>query len=166
MAGTMLMCSMNSTKRTDEGFTLTELMITILILGLVAALALPTYGRFVQDWKLSGEADQFASALRSARSSAVLKNIDAVFTFDMDNNAYFYFEDNNRNGVRDHGEYRSDMFELYNGIVIAAHTLSTRTLTFGRMGNTRESGSITLRNVNNNVRVIRIFGGTGNVTID
>ncbi len=166
MVGTMLVGTMNCTKRTDEGFTLTELMITILILGLVAVLALPTYGRFMQNWKLNGEADQFASALRTARSSAVIKNIDAVFTFDMDNNTYFYFEDNNGNGVRDHGEYRSGVFKLYNGIVIAAHTLSTRTLTFGRMGNTRESGSITLRNVNNNVRVIRIFGGTGNVSVD
>ena len=157
---------MNSSRRTYEGFTLTELMITILILGLVAALAMPTYGRFMQDWKLSGEADQFASALRTARSSAVMKNIDAVFTFDMDNNTYFYFEDDNRNGVRDHGEYRSDVFRLYNGIVIAGHTLSSRTLTFGRMGNTRESGSITLRNANNNIRTVRIFGGTGNITID
>lgn len=158
--------SMNNRKRIDEGFTLAELMITILILGLVAALAMPTYGRFMQDWKLGGEADQFASALRTARSSAVMKNIDAVFTFDMDTNTYFYFEDENGSGVRDHGEYRSDVFELYNGIVIAAHTLSARTLTFGRMGNTRESGAITLRNANNNIRVIRIFGGTGNISID
>lgn len=157
---------MKSTIRTNAGFTLIELMITILILGLVAALALPTYGRFMQDWKLSGEADQFASAMRTARSSAVMKNIDAVFNFDMNTNTYFYFEDENGNGVRDHGEYRSDNFQLFNGIVIAGHTLSTRTLTFGRMGNTRESGSITLRNANNNTRVIRVFGGTGNITID
>ena len=157
---------MKSNKRTNEGFTLTELMITILILGLVAALAMPTYGRFMQDWKLTGEADQFASALRTARSSAVLKNIDAVFTFDVSTNTYFYFEDNNRNGVRDNTEYRSDVFRLYNGIVIAGHTLSARTLTFGRMGNTRESGSITLRNANNNTRTIRIFGGTGNISVD
>jgi len=162
----MFIHSMKCRKRTGAGFTLIELMITILILGLVAALAMPTYGRFMQDWKLTGEADQFASALRTARSSAVMKNIDAVFTFDMDTNTYFYFEDDNRNGVRDHGEYRSDMFGLYNGIVIAAHTLSTRTLTFGRMGNTRESGSITLQNANNNVRTIRIFGGTGNISVD
>jgi Tfp pilus assembly protein FimT len=141
-------------------------MITVLILGLVAVLALPTYGRFVQDWKLNGEADQFAAALRAARSAAVMKNIDVVFTFDMDNNTYSYFEDENGNGVRDNSEYRSAVFELYHGITITAHTFTGTTLTFGSRGNTRDSGSITLRNAYNRNKSIRIFGGTGNIKVD
>lgn len=157
---------MNRRKRTNEGFTLTELMITILILGLVAILALPTYGRFMQDWKLNGEADQLAGVLRAARSAAVMKNIDVVFTFNMDTNTYSYFEDVNGNGVRDKAEYRSATFELYNGIMITAHTLPGTTLTFGSRGNTRDSGSITLRNAYNRNKLVRIFGGTGNITVD
>ena len=39
-------------------------------------------------------------------------------------------------------------------------------LTFGSKGNTRETGSITFRNLNNITKQIRIYGGTGNVTID
>lgn len=161
-----MVCNMNRRKGTNEGFTLTELMITILILGLVAVLALPTYGRFMQDWKLNGEADQLAGVLRAARSAAVMKNINVVFTFDVNNNTYSYFEDENGNGARDNTEYRSAVFELHHGITITAHTLAGTTLTFGSRGNTRDSGSITLRNAYNRNKLIRIFGGTGNITVD
>jgi prepilin-type N-terminal cleavage/methylation domain-containing protein len=158
--------TMSDRRCRKSGFTLTELMVTILILGLIAALSLPMYGRFMQNWKLSSEAQQFASALRAARSAAVMKNIDAVFSFDMDTETYSYFEDNNRNGSHDSGEYRSPVYHLYTGLTISAHTLSGTTLTFGGMGNTRDSGSITLRNANNNTKAIRIYGGTGNITVN
>ena len=71
---------MNTTHKKNKGFTLAELMIVILIIGLITALALPGYSQFLQSWKLNGEAEQFASALRTARSAAVMRNLDAVFT--------------------------------------------------------------------------------------
>ena len=141
-------------------------MIVISIFGLIAVLALPNYGRFVATWRLNGEAQQFATTLRTARSSAVMKNIDVIFSFDTDANNYFYFEDMNEDGNRDAGEYMSATYELPEGVTITAFTLSNPTLTFGSKGNTRESGTITLRNVLNNTKDIRIYGGTGNVTID
>ncbi len=157
---------MNKIRRNIRGFTLTELMIAITILGLIAVLSVPNYQRFMMGWRLNGETQQLASALRTARSSAVMKNIDVVFTFDPDANTYSWFEDMNRNGNLDNGEYESAEFELTDTVEIAAHTLSSTVLTFGSKGNTRESGSITLRNPLNNVRSVRIFGGTGNVTVD
>jgi prepilin-type N-terminal cleavage/methylation domain-containing protein len=157
---------MRAMKRMRDGFTLTELMIVISIFGLVAVLALPNYGRFVATWRLNGEAQQFATVLRTARSSAVMKNIDVIFSFDVDANTYSYFEDMNRDGNHDAGEYQSALYQLPEHVTIAAFTLSNPTLTFGSKGNTRESGTITLRNVLNNTKDIRIYGGTGNVTID
>jgi prepilin-type N-terminal cleavage/methylation domain-containing protein len=157
---------MKNTRWKNGGFTLAELMIVILIMGLIAVLALPGYTRFLQNWKLNGEADQFAAALRTARSAAVMKNTNAVFVFNVNNRTYFYFEDTDRDGVRDNNEYRSATYRLIPQISIAAHTLSGTTLTFGPMGNTRESGSITLRNTLHNTRTIRIFGGTGNIMVN
>lgn len=157
---------MNTTRKRNRGFTLAELMIVILIIGLITALALPGYSHFLQSWKLSGEAEQFASTLRTARSVAVMKNLNAVFTFNVNNRTFFYFEDADRDGIRDNTEYRSATYRLIPQIVFAAHTLSGTTLTFGPMGNTSANGSITLRNTRNNTKVIRIYGGTGNITID
>ena len=157
---------MKAMRRTQKGFTLTELMIVISIFGLIAVLAMPNYSRFMQTWRLNGETQQFATVLRTARSAAVMKNIDVVFSFDMDANTYSYFEDNNRDGSHDAGEYTSATYDMPESITIAAHTLSNPILTFGSKGNTRESGTITFRNTLNNTKAVRIYGGTGNVTID
>ena len=157
---------MKTMRSRNKGFTLTELMIVISIFGLIAILAMPNYNRFMQTWRLNGETQQFATVLRTARSAAVMKNIDVVFSFDMDAGTYSYFEDDDRDGGHDAGEYESATYQLPEGITIAAFTLSNPILTFGSKGNTRETGSITFRNLNNNTKQIRIYGGTGNVTID
>ncbi len=157
---------MNKIRRNNRGFTLTELMIVITIFGLIAVMSVPNYKRFMMGWRLNGETQHLASALRTARSSAVMKNVDVVFTFDTDNNTYSWYEDMNRNGNLDNGEYESAEYELCETVEISAHTLSSTSLTFGSKGNTRESGSITLRNTLNRVKSVRIFGGTGNVTVD
>lgn len=157
---------MNTTRKKNRGFTLAEMMIVILIIGLISALALPGYSRFLQSWKLNGEAEQFAATLRTARSAAIMKNLNAVFTFNVNNRTFLYFEDNDRDGVRDNNEYRSATYRLIPQIAFAAHTLSGTTLTFGPMGNTAANGSITLRNTRNSIKIIRIYGGTGNITID
>lgn len=157
---------MRNTTRTTNGFTLTELMITVLIIGIIVGLSLPGFARFLHTWKLAGDADHFAAALRTARAAAVTKNVTTVFTFNRNNGTFFYFEDTDRDGTLDAGEYRSATYRLDSGVVFAAHTLSSQTLTFGSMGNTRESGSITLRNSYNRTKTVRIFGGTGNVFVD
>jgi prepilin-type N-terminal cleavage/methylation domain-containing protein len=157
---------MRKITRTAKGFTLTEMMITILIIGIIAVLSVPGFARFLHTWRLAGDADYFASALRTARAAAVTKNISTVFTFDKHNGTFFYFEDNDRDGNLDESEYRSATYRLESGIIFAGHTLSNPTLTFGAMGNTRESGSVTLRNTDNRMKTVRIFGGTGNVIVD
>ncbi len=157
---------MKAMRSKQAGFTLTELMIVISIFGLIAVLSMPNYNRFMQTWRLNGETQQFATVLRTARSAAVMKNIDVIFSFDVDNGSYSYFEDADGDGGLDSGEYESATYQLPEGITIAAFTLSNPVLTFGSKGNTRETGSITFRNLNNNTKQIRIYGGTGNVTID
>jgi Tfp pilus assembly protein FimT len=141
-------------------------MVIVAIVGLVTILSVPNFTRYLNTWRLNGETQEFASTLRTARSVAVMKNIDVVFSFDMDTNTYSYFEDVDRDGSRDANEYRSARYELPDNIVIAGHTLASSTLTFGSKGNTQANGTITLRNTINQTKGIRIYGGTGNITVD
>ena len=146
-----------------NGFSLVELMIVIVIFGIMMTLSVPSFSRFLQTWKLHGEVDQMAAALRTARSAAVMKNINAVFQFDMNQGNYFYFEDDDRDGTRDSGEYRSAMFALTPGIHFDSQTLGGTVVTFGPKGNTAQSGSILLENGLEKQRRVTIFGGTGNI---
>jgi prepilin-type N-terminal cleavage/methylation domain-containing protein len=157
---------MPNATRTEKGFTLTELMITIMIIGIISALSLPGFARFMGTWKLAGDADHFAAAIRTARAAAVTKNVTTVFSFDRDAGTFFYYEDTDGDGNRDDTEYCSATYRLEPGVVFSAHTLSSPTMSFGAMGSTRESGSITLRNSYNRTKTVRVFGGTGNVTVD
>jgi len=149
-----------------RGFTLLELMISVMIVGAIAVLSIPAFSSFMLSWKLKGEAQQLAAALRAARSAAVMKNINTVFTFNPNDRTYSYFEDNDRDGARDSNEFQSATYRLVPQVVIAAHTLPGTSLTFGPMGNTRVDGSLTLRAAHNRIKTIRVYGGTGNVTID
>ncbi|MDZ7861034.1 MAG: GspH/FimT family pseudopilin [Candidatus Krumholzibacteriota bacterium] len=148
------------------GFTLVELMIVISVMGLIAIMALPNINGFLQSWKLNGETQEFISTLRCARSAAVKNNTSVVFSFDLSNNTYFYFEDDDGDGGRDTDEYMSGTKEMAPGIRIAAHTLSGNTLTFESKGETGNSGTITIKNDRNSVKNIRVMGGSGNIEID
>ena len=63
---------MTKVRRNEAGFTLVELMVVLVIIGLAAAavmLALPEAGG-----SLAGEADRFAARARAARDSAILES--------------------------------------------------------------------------------------------
>jgi type II secretion system protein H len=147
----------------SKGFTLVELMFVIMIFGLIMTASMPSFGRFLQTWKLHGEADRMAATLRTARGAAIMRNIDAVFSFDTNQRTYFYFEDADGDGSRDNNEYRSATYTLPPGINFESQTLGGTRVTFGPRGNTMQSGSITLQNGLERTRQITIFGGTGNI---
>ena len=153
-------------KTSEEGFTLTELMIVIAILGLIAVLAVPNIKGFLQTWKLNGETQELATTLRTARSAAVRRNAEVIFTFDMNTNSYFYFEDDDGDGSYDSGEYMSETKEMDPQVVITAHTLPSNIITFGSKGETGSSGTITIRNNRKSIKNIRIMGGSGNIEVD
>lgn len=66
-----------------NGFTLVELMIVIAILGIVAAIAIPSYNGYISSARLT-EAQNNIAALKLAEEE-----------FFLENNAYFYETNNN-----------------------------------------------------------------------
>ncbi len=57
-----------------KGFTLIELMITVVVLGVLAALALPSFQSILEGRRLVGAADDLYSNIQYARSEAIKRN--------------------------------------------------------------------------------------------
>lgn len=54
-----------------KGLTLAELMVLILIIGLVTAMAIPSFSRFVRSNQLATSADRLAADLQMARTMSI-----------------------------------------------------------------------------------------------
>ena len=68
-------------KSTNErGFTLVELMVTVVIVGILAAIALPNFQSMIQANRIQSAAAEFQAGLALARAEAIKRGGDAKVT--------------------------------------------------------------------------------------
>jgi len=58
----------------NKGFTLIELVVTITVAAILAAVAIPSMGNFISQTRLSGNVNEFIAATMLARSEAVQRS--------------------------------------------------------------------------------------------
>ncbi len=148
-----------------EGFSLVELMVVISTMGILLAISVPAIRGWLRSWNLNGEANNMAMMMRAARSTAINRNTDVVFVFDQTEGEYFYVVDADGDGTADGNEVQSGTHELPNGIAIGAFTTPQQWITFTPRGSTSDGGTITVQSHSVDTRTIRIYSGTGNVTV-
>ena len=103
-------------KRTSAGFTLMELMVTLAIAGVLAAVAMPNMRVFMQNNRLSGASNDLLGSFQLARSEAIKRQENVVVCASNDPtaddpvcsygefNGWVVFEDKNNNWQADNDE--------------------------------------------------------------
>ena len=71
------------------GFTLIELATVVMILAIIIAAGLPSFGRFHRKTALSAEATKLVQTLRYAQQRAVLERETMQVVFDLDDKTYW-----------------------------------------------------------------------------
>ena len=68
-----------------SAFTLIELLLVVVVMGIAVAIAMPSFVRSIQGQRLSAAARTLSTVARYARSMAVLKQSDLSLTFNLAN---------------------------------------------------------------------------------
>lgn len=100
--------------RRAHGFTLIELMITLSVMAILMAIALPNFQSFVQNSRITTQANSFITALMLARSEAVKRGSTVTVCRSTNGtgcsgvgnweNGWLVFVDANGDGVVDAGD--------------------------------------------------------------
>ncbi len=64
----------------DMGFTMVELMVTMAVMAVLAAIALPSFQVFMAENRASGKAMELVAAIKTAQTEALRRSRQVVFT--------------------------------------------------------------------------------------
>jgi type IV fimbrial biogenesis protein FimT len=126
--------------RKTAGVTLVELLVSLVVLAVLAAVAIPNLVQFGREAHMSMLSNQFLADLANARSEAIKRGRRVVLCKSLDGAActlsghwsqgWLVFEDTNNNGLRETAETRISVVEaqppgwLVKGTFSGAHYVS------------------------------------------
>lgn len=71
---------MHRFRKGEAGYSLAELLVVVVIIGLAALVAVPSLGTFWRAYRIRSAADQLVSHLRVARQISVTQHVPVTFT--------------------------------------------------------------------------------------
>jgi type IV fimbrial biogenesis protein FimT len=81
--------------RSEKGFTLVEVIVVCVIVGILSSIAIPTYFKWLPGMRLKQAARDLYSNMQLARIQALKDNANVSVRFDTGNDFYYYDLDGN-----------------------------------------------------------------------
>ena len=132
--------------KNHSGFTLMELILVVVIMGIMGAIAIPAFMGFLPGMRLNGAARQVMSDLMDARMNAVKQN-NQFKIFVLSDHEYKILDDDDNDGIDDSGTETSrtvDIQSNYSDVTISY--TGSPTITFSPKGTAPDMDTITLQN--------------------
>lgn len=132
--------------RRSAGFTIIEVLFTVVVLGVLVMLAMPSFGEWLQSQQLRAAAEATLNGLQVARSEAIRRNIPVKIVFTAPDTGWSVIEGVNTVQSRSHAEGSTNA-QLT--VTPAGATTITFTPLGGVTANADASATITRLDVNN-----------------
>ena len=69
----------------ERGYSLVEMLVVLAIIVIMSAVALPSIGQYIRNYRINGAANKIAAQIQTARSKAIMKNVNLGTVFAVTN---------------------------------------------------------------------------------
>ena len=157
------MATLRSFRRNAPGFTLTEIMVTLVIFSIVMAVCFPMLAESNRNHRLLGAATKIEAALMNARSTALTQQTPVRVSFSADTNTLLLTQDTNRDGRFD---TLMRAINIDGGVLFEVITFDGgSTVTFDQLGVPDNPGSVLLGNGGDLGQQVLVAAGSGEVSV-
>ena len=154
--------------RNKSGFTLIEMVITAVVLGLIAAMAVPDFFRAMQKVKLNAATRDVISDLRWARSHSISSRNQVGLNFDFTNKTYCVFLDTDNPGNFQYSAGQDSVVKSgsLTNLGSGSSTFASNTIIFKPDGTCHASGQVTCYSTDSyHSKTVDILASTGRIKI-
>jgi prepilin-type N-terminal cleavage/methylation domain-containing protein len=152
----------------DAGFTLAEIMVVLVIFGIMTAVALPGFNRFMRSLDLNNQVQTTATKLRVMRQRAITENNTYRIWYDAGARSFGWWDDDNSDFIYIWGEQWAPAQQMPAWITAAESGTNPMTqfwTTFSPDGSASQSFTMIYTNSDGYSRSLSIVRPTGMVTV-